>query len=110
MNDREMRHYQDYIESWERYTHAEKINKRVYDLVTQVQFNKKIMCSKYFRPTATDLKQHKKRFESLYNNIVRCEDELILIDLAYNKKRIETIKQSILKLKNYENQGTSNEV
>ena len=37
--------------------------------------------------------------KSIYNNIVRCEDELILIDLAYNTKRIETIKQSILKLK-----------
>tara|TARA_R110002020_G_scaffold452393_1_gene666771 strand:+ start:105 stop:422 length:318 start_codon:yes stop_codon:yes gene_type:complete len=98
--------YFEYLEHWERHDTAKKINNKLLSIVVRANWNKRILCGNNFEPSASDLETHRNRFNHFIMNTKELSYQLKLININYNPKRINTIIESLTKLKNYENKRT----
>jgi hypothetical protein len=98
------------LEEWHYYCDAREVNNELLTIIYQIQFNKKVLCSQYFIPTKSDIKIHKKRFDRLLDKVVDLQAKALLINYHYTPQRFITIKESITKLRNYENKRISQKV
>ena len=89
------------------YCKQKDINNNMLYIISQIQFNKTILCSKYFNPSQSDIKKHQERFDRLLEEVNNYDKELKKINYNYSPKRMKTIKQSIIKIRNYENKRIS---
>ncbi len=100
-------HYMTYLEEWERFNRTSELNEELKFLVLRINYNKRLLCSDSWMPSKKDITTHKERFNEyleLFNDI---DNKLKINDYNYFAKRMKTIKQSIIKIRNYENKRIS---
>lgn len=93
--------YKNISDEWWHHNVSQLNEDRLRNLVIQVQWNKRVI--KGFKLTRNDLEIHRNRMDSYINELNQIEKQLRTIGMRYNPKRLLIIKQSILKLKQYEN-------
>ncbi len=105
-----LNHYMTYLEEWERFDKTTELNEELRFLVLRINYNKRLLCSKTWTPTKKDITTHKERFNQyleLFNDI---DNKHKKNDYNYFPKRMKTIKESIIKIRNYENKRISKKV
>ena len=102
-----LNHYMTYLEEWERFDRTSELNEEIRLLIDRIKWNKRILCSDTWTPTKKDITTHKERFNQyleLFNDI---DNKHKKNDYNYFPKRMKTIKESIIKIRNYENKRIS---
>jgi len=95
--------HNDYMEHWERYERHNILQQRLINIIIQANWNKRIINSPNFRLSNNDLEIHKNRFDRYIELINIISKEMKLLNINYNKKRINKIKRILTKIRNYEN-------
>tara|TARA_R100001460_G_C3555520_1_gene175452 strand:+ start:263 stop:577 length:315 start_codon:yes stop_codon:yes gene_type:complete len=95
--------HNDYMEHWERYERHNILQQRLITIIFQANWNKRIINSPNFILSNNDLKTHKNRFDRYIDLINIISKEMKLLNINYNKKRINKIKRILTKIRNYEN-------
>jgi hypothetical protein len=99
--------YSEYLEEWERFEASKDLYEELRFLVVRVNFNKRLLASKTWTPSRKDIIIHKERFTQFLELFEEIDEKLKLINYNYFPKRLKTIKQSIVKIKNYDTKRTT---
>lgn len=79
-------------------------------LVVRINYNKTLLCSDTWTPSKKDIIIHKERFTKYLELFNDLDNKLKKNDYNYFPKRMKTIKESITKIRNYENKRISQKV
>ena len=93
----------DYIEHWQRYERHKILFQRLINILTQANWNKRLVRNPHFILMSNDLEIHKNRFERYIKTVETIGNEIKLLNINYNESRINKIKTILTKIKNYEN-------
>lgn len=93
--------YKSISDEWWHHNMSQLNNDRLRNLVMQIQWNKSVI--KGFKLTSNDLEIHRNRMDRFLIELENINKILKEVNYNYTPKRIEIIKQSILKLKKYDN-------
>jgi len=93
----------DYIEHWERYERHKILFQRLINILTQANWNKRIIRVPHFQLTNNDLEIHRNRFTRYIKTVDIIAEEMKQLNVNYNESRINKIKTILTKIKNYEN-------
>ena len=93
----------DYIEHWQRYERHNILFQRLINILTQANWNKRIVRSPHFQLMSNDLEIHKNRFSRYIKTVETIANEMKLLNVNYNESRINKIITILSKIKNYEN-------
>ena len=102
-----LNHYMTYLEEWERFNRTSELNEELRSLIDRIKWNKRILCSDTWTPTKKDIIVHKERFNQYLELFNEIDNKHKINDYNYFPKRMKTIKESIIKIRNYENKGIS---
>jgi hypothetical protein len=102
--------YHEYLEEWERFDTHQHLSDKILDIVIQANWNKRILCNKDFNPNASDLQIHRNRFNNFIVNLDLLAEKQKQINYNYTPIRINIIRESLTKLKNYENKRISKKI
>tara|TARA_R100001440_G_C2438171_1_gene105728 strand:+ start:75 stop:389 length:315 start_codon:yes stop_codon:yes gene_type:complete len=102
-----LNHYMTYLEEWERFNRTSELNEELRSLIDRIKWNKRILCSDTWTPTKKDIIIHKERFNQYLKLFNELDNKHKINDYNYFPKRMKTIKESIIKIRNYENKGIS---
>jgi len=102
-----LNHYMTYLEEWERFNRTLELNEELKFLVLRINYNKRLLCSNTWTPTKKDIIIHKKRFSEYLELFNELDNKLKINDYNYFPKRMKTIKESIITIRNYENKRIS---
>jgi len=91
----------DYTEHWYRLDTHQYLHDRMLNLVIQANWNKRVICGFYLSPN--DLEIHKNRFSQYLTSLDGIAEQMKLVDIHYDEKRINKIKTILTKIMNYEN-------
>lgn len=105
-----LNHYMTYLEEWERFDKTTELNEELRFLVLRINYNKRLLCSKTWTPTKKDITTHKERFNQYLELFNELDNKHKKNDYNYFPKRMKTIKESIIKIRNYENKRISKKV
>ena len=100
-------HYMTHFEEWERFDRTTELNEELRFLVLKINYNKRLLCSKTWTPTKKDITTHKERFNQYLELFNELDNKHKKNDYNYFPKRMKTIKESIIKIRNYENKRIS---
>jgi len=76
---------------------------RLINILTQANWNKRIVRNPHFQLMSNDLEIHKNRFDRYIKTVETIGNEMKLLNINYNESRINKIKTILTKIKNYEN-------
>ena len=93
----------DYIEHWQRYERHKILFQRLINILTQANWNKRIVRNPNFTLMTNDLEIHKNRFDRYIKTVETIGNEMKLLNINYNESRINKIITILTKIKNYEN-------
>jgi len=93
--------HNDYLEHWERYERHNFLAQRLLNIITQANWNKRVICRFYL--TNNDIEVHKNRFERYITVVETIAKEMKQLNINYNEQRINKIKTILTKIQNYEN-------
>ena len=93
----------DYIEHWQRYERHNILFQRLINILTQANWNKRIVRNPNFYLMSNDLEIHRNRFDRYIKTVETIGNEMKLLNINYNESRINKIKTILTKIKNYEN-------
>jgi len=93
----------DYIEHWERYERHKILFQRLINILTQANWNKRIIRNPNFQLTNNDLEIHRNRFKRYIKTVDIIAEEMKQLNVNYNESRINKIITILTKIKNYEN-------
>ena len=102
-----LNHYMTYLEEWERFNRTSELNEELRLLIDRIKWNKRILCSGTWTPTKKDIIIHKTRFSEYLELFNEIDNKHKINDYNYFPKRMKTIKESIIKIRNYENKRIS---
>ena len=102
-----LNHYMTYLEEWERFNRTSELNEELRSLIDRIKWNKRILCSDTWTPTKKDIIIHKERFNQYLKLFNELDNKHKINDYNYFPKRMKTIKESIIKIRNYENKRIS---
>jgi len=102
--------YMTHFEEWERFDKTTELNEELRMLVIRVNYNKTLLCSDTWIPSKKDIIIHKERFSQYLELFNDLDKKLKNNDYNYFPKRMQTIKQSIITIRNYENKRISQKV
>ena len=105
-----LNHYMTYFEEWQRFDTTIELNEELRSLVVRINYNKTLLCSDTWTPSKKDIVIHKLRFNEYLKLFNELDNKLKNNDYNYFAKRMKTIKQSIIKIRNYENKRISQKV
>lgn len=103
-------HYMTHFEEWERFDRTAELNEEIRLLVVRINYNKTLLCSNTWTPSKKDIIIHKERFTKYLQLFNDLDNKLKKNDYNYFPKRMQTIKESITKIRNYENKRISQKV
>ena len=93
----------DYIENWQRYERHNILFQRLINILTQANWNKRIVRNPNFILMSNDLEIHRNRFDRYIKKVETIAKEMKLLNINYNENKINKIKTILTKIKNYEN-------
>jgi hypothetical protein len=99
-----------HFEEWERFDRTSELNEEIRLLVVRINYNKTLLCSDTWIPSKKDIIIHKERFTKYLELFNDLDNKLKKNDYNYFPKRMQTIKESITKIRNYENKRISQKV
>ena len=103
-------HYMTHFEEGERFDRTAELNEEIRLLVVRINYNKSLLCSDTWTPSKKDIIIHKERFTKYLQLFNDLDNKLKKNDYNYFPKRMQTIKESITKIRNYENKRISQKV
>ena len=103
-------HYMTHFEEWERFDRTSELNEELRFLIERIKWNRRILCSDNWTPSKKDIIIHKQRFTEYLELFNDLDKKLKNNDYNYFPKRMKTIKESIIKIRNYENKRISQKV
>ena len=95
--------HNDYMEHWERYERQNILTQRLFNIIVQANWNKRIIRSPHFILSANDLEIHKNRFTRYIDLVNVISKEMKMLNINYDRKRLNKIKNILSKIRDYEN-------
>jgi len=95
--------HNDYLEHQERYERHNILFQRLINILTQANWNKRILRNPHFILMSNDLEIHRNRFSRYIKTVETIGNEMKLLNINYNESRINKIKTILNQIKNYEN-------
>jgi len=102
--------YMTHFEEWERFDRTSELNEEIRMLVVRINYNKTLLCSDTWVPSKKDIIIHKQRFTEYLELFNDLDKKLKNNDYNYFPKRMKTIKESIITIRNYEDKRISKKV
>jgi hypothetical protein len=106
ISNSEYNNHFEWLEHWERYDRHNFLAQRLRILVTQANWNKRVICGFYLTPN--DLEIHRNRFGRFIAEVDTIAKEMANLRVNYDEKRMNRIIKLLTIIKNYDNEKFKN--
>lgn len=102
-------HHNENIKEWWAHETTKYLEDRLLNLVVKTRWNRDVVCRMIQNNelSSNDLEIHQHRMDRFMLELEHIEKQMRMIGLRYNPQRLSIIKQSIKKIKQYENKRIS---